>query len=83
MLIDDFIEMNIGVLNPLAPIMLAMLGVFIAVYIDMQWYIGLFWSTAVFKILGIPTSFIKIFTPSVVVERAQNIISQQMRGPFG
>ena len=83
MLIDDFIEMNIGVLNPLAPIMLAMLGVFIAVYIDMQWYIGLFWSTAVFKILGIPTSFIKIFTPSVVVERAQNIISQYMRGPFG
>ncbi|OGJ37429.1 MAG: hypothetical protein A2383_02425 [Candidatus Pacebacteria bacterium RIFOXYB1_FULL_39_46] len=62
MLIDDVIAMALGVLNPIAPIMLAII---FAIFIQ-PWYLALFWSIAVFAVLGIPGAFVKLFmTPKV------------------
>ena len=56
---DDFISMLAGHLNPGFPIALAIiLGLCIK-----PWYMGVFWSTAAFGILDIPTSIIYLSAP--------------------
>jgi hypothetical protein len=57
--LDDVIEIGMGILNPLFPVGLA---VVLAVFIT-PWYVGVFWASAAFKVLGIPTSLKKLFTP--------------------
>ena len=57
--LDDVIEINMGVLNPLFPVILAIV---LAVLLT-PWYVGVFWASAAFKVLGIPTSLRKVFTP--------------------
>jgi len=57
MVLDDLFEMAMGILNPLFPVLFATV---LATLID-PWYMGIFWSLAVFHVLGIPTSLIKIF----------------------
>lgn len=56
MLINDVIAMGLGALNPLFPIILAIaLGVIIQ-----PWYVGVFWSLAVFHVLDLPNAFKKV-----------------------
>ncbi len=64
--LDDVIEILMGVLNPLFPIILAIA----LVIIFSPWYVGIFWATASFKVLGIPTSLIKIFQPQRIIKKA-------------
>lgn len=61
--LDDVIEIAMGILNPLLPILLA---VVLAVILT-PWYVGIFWASSAFKVLNIPTSFRKVFTPGMVV----------------
>lgn len=71
--LDDIIEMGMGILNPLFPVLLA-IGLAI---VFAPWYVGVFWASAAFKVLGIPTSLKKVFTPrrffAKAVERAGKI----------
>jgi hypothetical protein len=64
--LDDVIEIAMGILNPLFPVILAI----ILAIILTPWYVGIFWASAAFKVLGIPTSLRKIFTPRLFVEQA-------------
>lgn len=64
--LDDIVEVLMGVLNPLFPIALAV----ILALILTPWYVGVFWASAAFKVLNIPTSLRKVFTPSRTVARA-------------
>ena len=57
--LDDVIEIGMGILNPLFPVVFA---VVLAVFMT-PWYVGMFWASAAFKVLGIPTSLKKLFTP--------------------
>ena len=57
--LDDIIEISMGVLKPLFPIALA---IFLAIVIA-PWYVGVFWASAAFKVLGIPASLKKVFAP--------------------
>ena len=54
--LDDIIEVSIGILNPIFPILLA---VILACFIT-PWYVGIFWASGAFKILSIPSSIQKI-----------------------
>lgn len=63
--LDDVIEIFMGILNPIFPVILA---IFLAIIFS-PWYIGIFWASTVFKILGIPTDLIKIFTPQKIIEK--------------
>jgi len=62
--LDDIMEISMGVLNPLFPIALAIL---LAIVLS-PWYVGVF--SAAFKVLGIPTSLKKVFTPKQFAARA-------------
>ena len=64
--LDDVIEIAMGVLNPIFPVLLA---IALAIVIS-PWYVGVFWASAAFKVLGIPTSIRKVFTPRRVVTQA-------------
>lgn len=63
--LDDVIEIFMGILNPIFPIILAI----ILAIIFSPWYIGIFWASSVFKIIGIPTYLIKIFTPQKIINK--------------
>jgi len=71
--LDDVIEISMGILNPLFPVFLAII---LAVLLS-PWYVGVFWASAAFKVLGIPTSLKKVFTPRhfamLVIHRANQI----------
>ncbi len=58
-ILDDIIEIVTGILNPGFPVMLA---IFLAALIS-PWYVGIFWASAAFKVLGIPISIRKVFMP--------------------
>lgn len=60
MIIDDLLGMFTGALNPLFPIVFAI----ILAFIIKPWYLGVFWSTAIFSVIGLPTAFRKIFKGS-------------------
>ena len=64
--LDDVIEIFMGILNPLFPVILA---ITLAIIFN-PWYVGVFWASAAFKVLGIPTSFIKIFAPQKIMKKA-------------
>lgn len=68
--LDDVIEIYLGSLNPLFPVILA---IFLAIFFR-PWYIGVFWGSAAFKILGIPTSIMKIFAPKKVIDAPVGLI---------
>lgn len=57
--LDDVVEILLGVLNPLFPIGFA---IFMAILLT-PWYVGVFWASAAFKVLGIPQSLRKVFAP--------------------
>jgi hypothetical protein len=58
-ILDDVVEIALGILNPLFPIVLAViLGIAMT-----PWYVGVFWGTAAFKVLGVPTALRKVLTP--------------------
>jgi hypothetical protein len=65
--VDDLIEMGLGVLKPLFPVILAV----ILAIVFSPWYVGVFWASTAFKILGIPTSVLKIFRPKYILERGE------------
>ena len=64
--LDDVIEISIGILNPLFPVILAV----VLAIIFTPWYVGVFWASATFKVLGIPSSIIKIFAPHKIMMMA-------------
>jgi len=57
MLINDIIGMAVGALNPTFPILLAI----VLALIIKPWYVGIFWSMAIFNVISIPTALMKIF----------------------
>jgi len=57
--LDDVIEIGMGILNPLFPVLLAIVLAFFLT----PWYVGVFWASAAFKVLGTPISLRKVFTP--------------------
>lgn len=63
--LEDIIEMALGILHPLFPILLAV----ILAIIFTPWYVGVFWASGSFKIFGIPTSLKKVFSPKGLAER--------------
>ena len=64
--LDDIIEVSMGILNPLFPILLAS----ILAIVFTPWYMGVFWASAAFKVLGIPTALKKVLTPKQLAARA-------------
>ena len=70
MVVDDVCDMSLGILNPLFPVVFA---IALAMIID-PWYVGIFWSLACFKFLGIPGALVKIFVP----HRARERVLKQM-----
>lgn len=58
--LDDIIQIAMGVLNPVFPVLLAI----VLAIILTPWYVGIFWASAAFKVLNIPTSFRKVYAPS-------------------
>ena len=63
--LDDVIEISMGILNPLFPVALAILLVIVIT----PWYVGVFWASAAFKVLGIPASLKKVFAPKQFAAR--------------
>jgi len=57
--LDDVIEIGMGILNPLFPVLLAIV---LAIFFT-PWYVGVLWASAAFKVLNIPTSLRKVITP--------------------
>lgn len=57
--LDDIIEIGMGILNPLFPVLLAI----VLANLLIPWYVGVFWASAAFKGLDIPISLRKVFTP--------------------
>ncbi len=57
--LDDVIEIGMEILNPLFPLILAT-GLAL---VFTPWYVGVFWASAGFKVLGIPTALMKVFQP--------------------
>ena len=66
-LLDDFVEIAMRILNPIFPVLLAI----VLAFIFTPWYVGIFWASSAFKVLGIPSSLKKIFAPKKVL--AKNI----------
>lgn len=64
--LDDIIEITMRILNPLFP---ALLAIGLAIVLT-PWYVGVFWASAAFKVLGIPTSLMKVFAPRRFLEKA-------------
>lgn len=64
--IDDILEIKMGILKPIFPILLA---TFLALFFT-PWYVGVFWASAAFKVLGIPSSLIKIISPKRILAKA-------------
>ncbi len=64
--LDDVIEMAMGILNPLFPLLLAA----VLTVVLTPWYVGIFWASAAFKVLGIPTSLLKVAAPAKVLAKA-------------
>ena len=58
--LDDIIEIAMGVLNPVFPILLAI----VLAIILTPWYVGIFWASAAFQLFNIPISFRKVYAPS-------------------
>ena len=65
--LDDIIELGMGILNPTFPILLAV----VLALIFTPWYVGVFWSSAGFKVLNIPTSLMKVFAPRRLLSEAE------------
>lgn len=65
--LDDIVEMAMGILKPLFPVILAIV---LAIIIT-PWYVGIFWASAIFKTFGIYTSLIKVINPIKVIEKAE------------
>lgn len=63
MVIDDLLGMFTGALNPVFPILLAV----ILAFTIKPWYVGVFWSLAAFGILDIPTALKKIIKGSKAI----------------
>ena len=57
--LGDVADMAMGVLNPLSPIVLAIIGVLLLT----PWYLGVFSASAIFHVLNIPTSLKKVYAP--------------------
>lgn len=63
----DVLQIAMGVLNPLFPFGLAI----ILVFIFSPWYIGVFWGSAGFGLLNIPTAMIKVFSPCSILPKSR------------
>lgn len=57
--LDDIVEITIGVLKPLLPAIFAA----ILAFVFTPWYVGVFWASGVFKVFNIPASIRKLSYP--------------------
>jgi hypothetical protein len=64
--LDDIIEIGMRLLKPLFPVLLA-IGLAI---VFTPWYVGIFWTSAAFKIPGVPVSLQKVLTPRRFLDKA-------------
>ncbi len=69
---DDVVEVFQGILNPLFPVVFA---VALAFWFT-PWWVGVFWASAGWKVLGVPTALRKIFTPRRHIAKAVERLSQ-------
>lgn len=65
LVIGDIIEMSMGILNPTFPLIFA----FILAFVFDPWYVGIFWSIAVFTLFNIPTDIKKLFMTQKVINK--------------
>lgn len=56
---DDIMQVSMGMLRPLYPVLLA---VVLAIAFS-EWYVGVLWAAAAFRIPGIPISLMRIYRP--------------------
>ncbi len=67
LVIDNLMTIMFRLINPVYPLLLAVvLSLFFT-----PWYIGVFMACAIFTLLGIHNSFMKIWDPDGVLKRAE------------
>jgi membrane-bound ClpP family serine protease len=71
LIIEDILSVASGGLNPIFPIMFAI----VLSFLFTPWYVGVFWSIAVFAVFDIPTAIYKIFNAGKMVEEIDNKVS--------
>lgn len=64
LVLDDIMEMITGMLNPLFPIIAAI----IVAILFQPWYIGVFWSIVPFKIVSLPRSIKALISTDSLLE---------------
>lgn len=57
--LDDVIQIGMGVLSPGFPVLLAI----VLASVFTPWYVGVFWASGGFKVFNIPIIFRQVFTP--------------------
>ena len=62
---DDLMAVVAGVLKPLFPVALAVVLAFVLT----PWWVGVFWASAVFKVLDIPLALHCVLNPSAAIDR--------------
>ncbi len=67
LILDNLMTIIFRLISPLYPLILALL---LSIFFT-PWYIGVFLACAVFTLLGIHNSFMKIWNPAKVLKRAQ------------
>jgi len=68
LVITDILDIMMGILNPIFPIILAIiLGSCLH-----PWYIGVFWASAAINMFNIPTNFIRIFNPKMIIDKMED-----------
>ena len=76
--LDDIVEVALGVLNPAFPVLLAV----VLAFIFTPWYVGVFWASAAFKVFGIPAALTKIFAPKQLISMRRHHLWLDRRGRF-
>jgi hypothetical protein len=66
LVVRDVAGVMLGVLNPVFPLVFA---VVLALFVD-PWYVGVFWASAVFAVLGLPFHLNQVLFPRAAVARA-------------
>lgn len=67
LVVDNLMTIMFRLINPVYPLLLAVL---LSLFFT-PWYIGIFMACAIFTLLGIHNSFLKIWDPARVLARAR------------
>lgn len=72
MVLYDVIGIWMGLLKPVAPAILALIGIPVLSLLGYRWYYGVFWSSALFGLMDIPYHITWILHPSSAGRRQLN-----------